>query len=245
MARKIDFNKRLNKNDTSKFCNRLWGLMQDRGMEHPNTLAVALCKDGYLSTDSETARKAITNHLNTENIENAKPKLQADYIIAYSKFFGCSTDYLLMEIGKENFELEYVEKKYGLDKNTLNALSNLKGLQNIFKDSSNAKYRLINLVLNEEPLKDSNNFKISSFIETLVAYMEFNVNNNTFYKCTKKGISTTPFKESANGKIYCNPLALNFSLKDIKVMHHQKIIDAVEELKIKYQATFNQIDVRQ
>lgn len=237
MARKNDFSKRLNKNDTSKFCNRLWGLMQDRGIDRPNTLAVNLCENGYLNTDSETARKTINNHLNTEDIETAKPKLQVEYIIAYSKFFGCSTDYLLMEIGKENFELEYVEKKYGLDKNTLNALSNLKGLQSIFKKSSNAKYKLINLILKEDLLQDSNGYRLSSFMETLISYMEFNINTNTFYKCTKRGISNTPFKEMANGDISYNPLALNFSLKDAEVMYHKKIIDAVEELKKEYEQT--------
>ncbi len=234
MSRKTDFKKRLNPEDTSKFCNRLWGLMQNKGISHPNTLAVTLCEKGYLSTDSETARKIITKHLNTECI-GRDYKLQVDYIIAYSKFFGCSTDYLLMEIGKENFELEYVEKTYGLDKKALQALSEIKGLQKIFENSSNAKYKLINLILEDAPLPDSNDLKISSFIETLISYMEFDPQNNEcFYKYSKRGFSNKPFKESANGKISCNPLALNFSTKDIKAMYQQKILDSIEQLKEQY-----------
>lgn len=234
MARKIDFSKRLDANDTGKFCNRLWGLMQNKDIKHPNTLAATLCENGYLSTDNETARKTIINHLNTEQIGEG-PKIQVEYVIAYSKFFGCSTDYLLMEIGKENFELEYVEKTYGLDKKALQALSEIKGLQKIFANSSNAKYKLINLILEDVPLPDSNDLKISSFIETLISYMEFNPQNNErFFKYTKRGFSDKPFKKTANGKMSCNPLALNFSTKDIKAMYQQKILDSVEQLKEQY-----------
>lgn len=234
MARKTDFSKRLNPEDTSKFCNRLWGLMQAKGINRPNTLAALLCENNYLSTDRETARKTITKHLNTECV-GLEYKLQVEYIIAYSKFFGCSTDYLLMEIGKENFELEYVEKTYGLDKKALQALSEIKGLQEIFGNSSNAKYKLINLILTDAPLQDSNDLEISSFIETLISYMEFNPQSNEhFYKYTKKGFSDKPFKKTATGGISCNPLALNFSTKDIKVLYQQKILDSIEQLKKQY-----------
>lgn len=93
-----------NHDDLTKFKNRLWHLMIDKGLDTSQKLAIELFDNKLVTVNSKKdldvfARKKsaissiehkINKHLNADD-----PKaLQAEYAIAYSKFFNCSTDYL-------------------------------------------------------------------------------------------------------------------------------------------------------
>lgn len=242
MGKKQGFKKRLNQNDKTKFCNRLWGLMIEKDIQTPQALAKELCNekfDAHLEHSIETARKAISEHLKMEKINDSTsglPKLQADYVIAYSRFFKCSTDYILMNINEESHELEYVKKKYGLDKNALETLSGIKGLQQLFPGSNESKFKLINLILNDERLTDSNGKALSSLLDLIIAYINFDTteNKNFWYKVNKRGISNNAFRQLDDKNISYNAKELHFTLKDMEALYEAKIFYAIKELKKQY-----------
>ena len=88
-----------NHDDLSLFKNRLWKLMQSKNLETPRELAKELFKNSPNIIDSKDGdgnsavlgiTRIIQKHLNLDGTD----KLQSRYVLAYCKYFNCSSDYL-------------------------------------------------------------------------------------------------------------------------------------------------------
>lgn len=109
---KINHIKRGTGFDTSLFNHRLMKLMDEAGYDSAPKLAKALYDKGYVSV-KQTELKPYEGEDGTEKYKNAigsiqkkierhmdaptANKLQGEFAIAYSKFFNCSTDYILCQ----------------------------------------------------------------------------------------------------------------------------------------------------
>lgn len=120
--------------DFSKFGERLWGLMFEKGIDTPGKLASALLKQNlvevrqghYLSDEENEKRKhavdsvtkKITKHIHADNAN----KVQGEFILAYCKFFECSADYLLGNTSIKSVDLDVrkICEKTGLSETVVN-----------------------------------------------------------------------------------------------------------------------------
>lgn len=110
-------------NDMSLFKNRLWSLMGEK-YDSPKQLAKDLYDAGLVEVrqrenfndervDKNNAygsiEKKIRKHCNSDNAR----EVQGEFILAYSKFFGCSADYLLgfTDIRTNNMDIRQICEK--------------------------------------------------------------------------------------------------------------------------------------
>lgn len=125
-----------NHDNMSLFKNRLWKLMDKKGIDSAPGLAAALhdkClikvnsreKEDKKRSDTEKKRleikaieKKIQRHLNSDSCE----RLQGEFVIAYCKFFGCSADYLFGKIECSTHEKQICHNLTGLSEDAIDIL---------------------------------------------------------------------------------------------------------------------------
>ena len=111
---------------------RLYGLMDERGLKSPKELAKKLYELGLVHVktrenfnnwerDRDNAvlsiEKKIVRHIKTGVISHQ----QGEYILAYSKFFGCSSDYVLglTDIKSANIGVRHICEMLGLSEKVI------------------------------------------------------------------------------------------------------------------------------
>ena len=126
--------KNRNHSDMSLFKNRLWALMDKNGYENPKELAAALRearikravqrdtsnKDPFDLTKSSdgSIEKTIQRHLN----ENTPDRIKGEWMLVYSKFFGCSLDYLFGIEECQEHGTQFIHEYIGLTEKTIETL---------------------------------------------------------------------------------------------------------------------------
>lgn len=127
-----------NHEDLSIFCNRLISLMVEKGSQYNSgrKLAIALYDGEFISNmryhkaesdlkqkDLYKITKNINNHMNTTDV----CKVSVNYLLAYSKFFDCSVDYLLglTEIKSTNPQIREVCEATGLSEKAVHNLMSI------------------------------------------------------------------------------------------------------------------------
>lgn len=122
--------------DMSLFRNRLWKLMDKKGIDSAPKLAAALhekClikvnsreKEDEKRSDTEKKQleikaieKKIQRHLNSDSCE----RLQGEFVMAYCKFFSCSADYLFGKIECSTHEKQICHNLTGLSEDAIEVL---------------------------------------------------------------------------------------------------------------------------
>lgn len=122
--------KTLPHDDMTLFKNRLWKLMDSKGISTAKKLAKALYDGKYVTINQKDSfddpdtiyyraidgvEKKIQRHLNSDSIQ----KLQGEYVKAYCDFFGCSADYLFGYIDLPTHTETDIYEKTGLSENAI------------------------------------------------------------------------------------------------------------------------------
>ena len=125
-----------NHDNMSLFKNRLWKLMDKKGIDSAPGLAAALHDKCLIKVNSREKRrrktfrhwkktawnkshwKEIQRHLNSDSCE----RLQGEFVIAYCKFFGCSADYLFGKIECSTHEKQICHNLTGLSEDAIDIL---------------------------------------------------------------------------------------------------------------------------
>ena len=125
------------KNDEtiSNFGHRLCALMEEKEISSPKELAKKLymrklvhvkTRNNYNSPERDrdnailSIEKKIVRHIKTGVISDQN----GEFVLAYSSFFGCSTDYILglTDIRTPNYETRYICELLGLNENVVTEL---------------------------------------------------------------------------------------------------------------------------
>lgn len=124
-----------NHDDMTLFKNRLWKLMEKRGLNSASKLAKELSKSNLVKVNFRKTDEIFTNeemeqkkiwaieqkvkkHLNSESTTH----LQGEYILAYCKFFDCSADYLFGKIEYSTHAKQICHNLTGLSEDAIEAL---------------------------------------------------------------------------------------------------------------------------
>lgn len=121
--------KTLNHDDETLFCNRLWKLMEAKGLDKPKALALELYRNGIIPVDSnskdgdaivDSITRRIQEHLNQETTD----KLQGRYVKAYCDYFKCSADYIFgnSQIKSGNIDIRNFCESSGLSEKAVQRL---------------------------------------------------------------------------------------------------------------------------
>lgn len=128
-------NKSKDHSDKTLFCNRLWGLMEQRQLDTARGLATQLYDAGLVAVNQGenfnspavnrgnaigSVEKKIQAHLKAKTPD----KLQGEYVMAYCVFFGCSADYLFgnTDIQSGNSDVRHFCKCTGLSEKAVRRL---------------------------------------------------------------------------------------------------------------------------
>jgi hypothetical protein len=123
----------LDHSDMTLFKNRLWNLMERRGIFTPKELAKELLAKEYVTVKQKESfddaltinnraigavEKKIQNHLNSDDTRS----LQGEFVTAYCNFFGCSADYLFGYIDLPTHSDTNIQNETGLSADSINFL---------------------------------------------------------------------------------------------------------------------------
>lgn len=130
-----------NHDDMALFKNRLWKLMEKKGIFSANELARQLCqsdlvkvkvKDAELFLDKNELMKrrvySTTNKIQAHLNLDDTAKLQGEFVVAYCTFFGCSADYLFGNIECTTKEKQICQDLTGLSEDAIEILEEDKNL---------------------------------------------------------------------------------------------------------------------
>ena len=147
-----------NHDDMALFKNRLWKLMEKKGIFSANELARQLCranlvkvkiKDEELYLDeNEVMRKEVDStvrKIQTHLKSDDTAKLQGEFVTAYCTFFGCSADYLFGNIECTTKEKQICQDLTGLSEDAIEILE--KDKNSPFPYALTAINFLLNLIL--------------------------------------------------------------------------------------------------
>lgn len=119
--------------DLKLFKNRLWKLMEGKQIYTAKEMAKILYSNGLVTVKQkrsyddprkihnnaiDTVEKKIQKHLNA----NTANELQAEYVIAYCNFFGCSSDYLFGFIVCKTHDKQFINNYTGLSSTSIDRL---------------------------------------------------------------------------------------------------------------------------
>ncbi len=125
-----------NHDDLTKFGNRLWKLMEAKKIDTPRKLAIELRKNNLVDANTKhndynseqeeeknkigSIEKKIRKHIEATNTE----KVQGEFIVAYSKYFNCSADYLfgLTDIKTDMPEIRKICELTGLTESSIKSI---------------------------------------------------------------------------------------------------------------------------
>lgn len=157
--------------DTTLFKNRLLSLMEEKGdiCNSARKLALALYEGRYF-LDMEYHFEKGESHLKQKDIWKIEKqiikhlnaidgfKISGKYLIVYSLFFDCSTDYLLglTDIKSRDLEIRQICETTGLTEKSLYNLTALPSKE-ISRISLSFYNELLNVVLESEAIKDLRN----------------------------------------------------------------------------------------
>lgn len=124
-----------NHDDMTLFKNRLWKLMENKGIYTPKELAKNLYKKklatvkhkedtefSYERSKDDVAIWSIEKKIQTHLNSNDTSKLQGEYVKAYSTFFGCSADYLFGNIECTTHQKQICKDLTGLTEDAIDEL---------------------------------------------------------------------------------------------------------------------------
>ena len=127
--------------DMTLFKNRLWKLMEDKHIYTTKALAKMLYSQQLVTVKQKHSYdepskiysnaigaidKKIQKHLNADTAE----ELQGEFVIAYSTFFGCSSDYLFGFIDCQTHDIQFIQNYIGLSEDAINNLKFIQKLNN-------------------------------------------------------------------------------------------------------------------
>lgn len=184
-----------NHEDMTLFKNRLWKLMEKKGIDSAAGLARELSKKNLVKvnfreteeifTDKDIAQKKIWAierkvkiHLNSETAEC----LKGDFVLAYCKFFECSADYLFGKIECSTHEKQICHNLTGLSEDAIEILEEDK--------NSYFPYALtaINFLLQKDDYIDDKR----ELFHLILQYILLSQNIKSYYEC---GISKMENKD--------------------------------------------------
>ncbi len=129
----------LDHSDMTLFKNRLWNLMEQRGIFTPKELAKELLAKEYVTVKQkesfddaltinnraiEAVEKKIQNHLNSDDTRS----LKGEFVNAYCIFFGCSADYLFGYIDLPTHSDTDIQNETGLSADNIHFLKVYKSI---------------------------------------------------------------------------------------------------------------------
>lgn len=184
-----------NHDDMALFKNRLWKLMEKKGIFSANELARQLCranlvkvkiKDEELYLDeNEVMRKEVDStvrKIQTHLKSDDTAKLQGEFVTAYCTFFGCSADYLFGNIECTTKEKQICQDLTGLSEDAIEILEKDK--------NSPFPYALtaINFLLKKDNFLDDKR----ELLNLILQYILLSQNIKSYDEC---GVSKVESKE--------------------------------------------------
>ncbi len=223
----------LDHSDMNLFKNRLWKLMENKGIYTAEGLAKNLYDNHYVSVKQkesyddpsiiyhraiDSVKNKVQRHLNS----NTAKKLQGEYAIAYCKFFDCSADYLFGNIECRTHDNQFIQNETGLSEPAIEELR----LLALFDSTLGTEPDLntINILLQQLSSKYNN------IIHTITSYLRSNgLSEDSWYDIRseklsekKPAMNTDRVHIPAHSDIFDNLLLMDIEKRIINLKNELK-----------------------
>lgn len=222
-----------NHSDLTLFKNRLWKLMEKKGIYTTRELAKKLYDKELVTVKQKYSYdepskiygnaigaidKKIQKHLNADTTK----ELQGEFVIAYCTFFGCSSDYLFGFIDCKTHDDEFIHKETGLSETSINYLRD---------KARSKKYSHIFGIFLKYGNFDNALFHIVKYMEAVRSYKELTDmrkkrRETVLLECIQKDGDLTsynyPYNDSLDKKM--KDTEMEMDVEEFKIDQHFKFI---------------------